>query len=92
MCLVFLDVLLVGHLDCDDLFINSDWDSCYLAMIFNEDFCDMSSLWNLDGLSDMELVQCKKNMRNIVLLWKIFLWMMMYFARQWHRLSQSVCN
>ena len=39
----FLNLVLCA-MDIDDLFVNSDWDPVYLAVIFLEDFNDMSDL------------------------------------------------
>ena len=33
-------------MDLDDLFKNFDWDPAYLAIIFNDDFDDMTELDN----------------------------------------------
>ena len=39
-------------MDKDAIFLNLDWDPCYLASIFDMDFNDMSVLWNCEGVSD----------------------------------------
>ena len=39
-----------------DLTSNSDWDPCYLDLIFSQDFFDMSELWNDGSASDLEIV------------------------------------
>ena len=40
----------------DDLMSVLDWDPCYLARIFMQDFDDMSDLWNADGITDSEFM------------------------------------
>ena len=40
----------------DDLLTNLDWDPSYLSAIFDEEFNDMSDLWNCDSVSDVDLV------------------------------------
>ena len=45
-----------------DFSSNLDWDPCYLALIFNVDFYDMSELWNSSsGLNDSELIEAMEN-------------------------------
>ena len=44
------------NMECDDLFDNLDWDPCYLAELFKEDFFDLSHLW-IDTVTDMEMLE-----------------------------------
>ena len=43
------------------LFTNLDWDPSYLALLFSKDFENMSSLWNCELVSDVELLEFSKN-------------------------------
>ena len=40
----------------EDLWVNRDWDPCYLNELFREDFNDYSHMW-YSNVSDGELVQ-----------------------------------
>ena len=44
------------NMECDNLFDNLDWDPCYLAELFKEDFFDLSHLW-IDTVTDMEMLE-----------------------------------
>ena len=48
-------------MDTNDLFINFDWEPSYLELIFNEDFLDMTDLWNEEFVTDSELLEMCKN-------------------------------
>ena len=41
----------------DDIFINLDWDPCYLESIFNQDFYEMAELWNEGYIEDSCLLE-----------------------------------
>ena len=41
----------------DNIFENLDCDPCYLSKLFEEDFFDMSYLWNEEYVSDSEMVK-----------------------------------
>ena len=41
----------------DDIFVNSDWDPCYLSLIFDESFDNMSELWNEEYVPDSVILQ-----------------------------------
>ena len=43
-------------MDCGDILLNLDWDPCYLSSIFDEDFYDMSSLWDKQ-VTDSEMME-----------------------------------
>ena len=40
-----------------DILLNLDWDPVYLQFIFDQDFYDMSELWNGDLVTDSDLVK-----------------------------------
>ena len=44
-------------MESDDIFINSDWDPCYLSLIFDESFDNMSELWNEEYVPDSVILQ-----------------------------------
>ena len=39
----------------DNLWVNRDWDPCYLSQIFSEDFNDFTEMWSTD-VTDSEIV------------------------------------
>ena len=41
----------------DDIFVNLDWDPCYLESIFNQDFYEMAELWNEGYVEDSCLLE-----------------------------------
>ena len=51
-------LIALPNMEWDDIFENFDWDPSYLALIFSEDFFDMSYLWNgnTDGVTDAEFI------------------------------------
>ena len=44
----------------DGMWLNRDWDPCYLAELFHEDFNDMSDLW-ISNITDTEMVNESNN-------------------------------
>ena len=72
-------------MDLDDIFINLDWDPCYLESIFNQDFYEMAELWNEGYVEDSCLLEAIEKMKFINLLWKIFPLMITFFVEQLKR-------
>ena len=42
----------------DHLIVGFDWDPEYLALIFDEEFDDMSDLWSSELVTDREILSC----------------------------------
>ena len=56
----FSHVGYIGHLamEFEDLSCNLDWDPSYLLLIFDQDFYDMSELWNASSsISDSDILK-----------------------------------
>ena len=61
MHVLLREIGFIMSMESNDIFLSWDWDPCYLAYIFDQDFFDMAELWDGDDTTDSSLLESFEN-------------------------------